>query len=399
MRQFWSTFVLIIITCIFLLQGCAIPKRLETVSEKDREKASLPGLSRVRFLADSSVEPFRQMALEAFQRERALLAKEGQKGLPPVHYLALSGGGDKGAFAAGLLNGWTAADNRPEFKLVTGISTGALIAPFAFLGKSHDHVIKNVYTNVSADDIYKERGLLAAVTNDAMADTKPLWTLLEGLVDENFLQKIAREYEKGRLLLIGTVNLDLQRPVIWDMGAIAASNHPNALQLFRSVMIASASIPGVFPPVMIDVAVDDTPHQEMHVDGGTAAQVFVYPSRLDVGKISKEMGVVRERHLYIIRSARLDPDWYTVERRTLNIAGRAISSLIHYQGIGDLYRLYLTAQKDGVDYNLAYIGEDFNVEHKEDFDTNFMRKLFDYGYALASDGYPWQKVPPYFTNN
>ena len=396
MRHVWHSIVLII-TCFFLLQACAIPKRLETVSENDRARASVPGLSMVRFLADSAVEPFRQMALESFQREQAYLAKEGQRGFPPVHYLALSGGGDKGAFAAGLLNGWTAAGNRPEFKLVTGISTGALIAPFAFLGQSHDHVLKNFYTNISAKDIYKERGFLAVITNDAMADTQPLWTLLEGLVDEDFLLKIAREYEKGRLLLIGTVNLDLQRPVIWNMGAIAASNHPKALQLFRSIMLASASIPGVFPPVMIDVAVDDTPHQEMHVDGGTAAQVFVYPARLDVGRMSKEMGVTRERHLYIIRSSRLDPDWATVDRRAFSIAGRAISCLIHYQGIGDLFRLYLTAQKDGVDYNLAYIGKDFEVEHKENFDTNFMRKLFDYGYALARDGYPWEKVPPYYS--
>jgi hypothetical protein len=353
---------------------------------------------RYRVFSDSDLELLARDGLAALNREKAHLAQEGHQGaLPPAHYLAISGGGDKGAFAAGLLNGWTEAGNRPEFKVVTGISTGSLIAPFAFLGPEYDEVIKTVYTEVSARDIYDRRSIWAAIFNDALLDTRPLRELIGRYVTEDLLQHIAREYEHGRFLLIGTVDLDFQRPVIWNMGAIASSGHPQALQLFQSLMVASASIPGAFPPVMIDVTVDGKTHQEMHVDGGVATQVFVYPAGLNVGEISQEIGLVRERKLYVIRNARLDPDWATVDRRALNIVARAISSLIQYQGINDLYRLYLTALKDGVDYNLAYIGDDFDVEYTEDFDPTYMRQLFDYGYQLARKGYPWQKFPPGYT--
>lgn len=146
---------------------------------------------------------------------------------------------------------------------------------------------------------------------------------------------------------------------------------------------------------MIDVEVDGKPYQEMHVDGGAQAQVFLYPPRMF--DFIRQQGVKvlpRARSAYIIRNARLDPDWAMVERSTLTIAGRAISSLIQTQGLGDLYRIYLTAQQDNLDYNLAYIGADFNAEHKEDFDTAYMRALFDYGYQLGRKGYPWQKAPP-----
>jgi hypothetical protein len=148
---------------------------------------------------------------------------------------------------------------------------------------------------------------------------------------------------------------------------------------------------------MIDVEAGGQKYQEMHVDGGTMAQVFVYPPSISLKELERREHVgERERRLYIIRNSRLDPEWAQVDRRTLTIAGRAISSLIQMQGIGDLYRIYLTAQKDGIDYNLAYIPPSFNVPKKEDFDTEYMRKLFDVGYDMASKGYPWQKVPPGF---
>ena len=313
-------------------------------------------------------------------------------------FLALSGGGDNGAFGAGLLNGWTAAGTRPEFKLVTGISTGALIAPFAFLGPAYDGVLKRVYTEVSRKDILTMRSLLAAITNDAIADSAPLWQILRQEVNATFLAAIAAEHAKGRLLLIGTTDLDARQPVIWNMGEIAASGHPKALELFQSIMIASASIPGVFPPVMVEVEADGRPYQEMHVDGGTVAQVFVYPAGLNLRELARELGgaagVERQRSLYLIRNARLDPDWAEVDRLTYKIAGKAIAALLHSQGIGDLYRIYLIAQRDGVDYNLAYIPPTFKAEHTEDFDTAYMRQLYALGYELAVKGYPWQKTPP-----
>ncbi|HEY8218464.1 MAG TPA: hypothetical protein VIF86_00035 [Methylobacter sp.] len=178
------------------------------------------------------------------------------------------------------------------------------------------------------------------------------------------------------------------------MGKIAASGHPKALELFRKIMLASAAIPGTFPPVMIDAEVNGQHYQEMHVDGGATAQVFLYPPALKVARLSKQRGVVRERRLYLIRNARLDPDWAEVERRTLSIAGRAINSLIQSQGVGDLYKIYAEAQRDGIDFNLAYIPKSFNAPHREEFDTNYMRKLYQTGYELAARGYQWEKIPP-----
>jgi hypothetical protein len=137
------------------------------------------------------------------------------------------------------------------------------------------------------------------------------------------------------------------------------------------------------------------PHQELHVDGGAMAQLFLYPPRLMTTLRANGIKIPeRERHAYLIRNARLDPDWQAVERSTMNIAGRAINSLIHSQGVGDLYRIYLTTQRDGLDFNLAYIGADFNAPHKEEFDNAYMRALFDYGFQHARNGYPWQKTPP-----
>jgi len=146
-------------------------------------------------------------------------------------------------------------------------------------------------------------------------------------------------------------------------GKIATYGGPGALELFVKVMIASASIPGAFPPMMIDVEVDGTHYQEMHVDGGIMAQVFAYPAVIRIEELAASVGVSRERKLYIIRNARLDADWAQVERSTMSIASRAVASLIQSQGIGDLYRIYATAERDGVDFNLAFIPASFNAPH------------------------------------
>ena len=222
----------------------------------------------------------------------------------------------------------------------------------------------------------------------------PLWNLIAKYADADLLAAIARESRKGRVLLIATTNLDAQQPVIWNIGKIAESGHPEALRLFHSILVASASVPGGFPPVMIDVEAGGRHYQEMHVDGGTVAQVFVYPPSLDLEAVAEQQGIERERHLYVIRNARLDPEWSSVERYIFDIVGRAIQTLIQSQGIGDLYEIYLIAQRDGLDYNLAYIPPTFDFEHTEEFGTAYMNALFDLAYAAAVDGYRWQKLPP-----
>jgi len=232
------------------------------------------------------------------------------------------------------------------------------------------------------------------VFNDAMADNAPLWRLTRKHVNEAMLRAIAAEYAKGRLLWIGTSNLDSMTGTVWDIGKIAASGHPGALELVQSILIASAAIPGAFPPVLIDVEAGGKRYQEMHVDGGTTAQVFVYPPALRLQELARAAGIERERHLYVIRNARLDPEWASVERRLLSIAGRSIASLIQMQGRGDLFRIHSVALRDGVDFNLAFIPPTFNAPHPEDFDTGYMRALYQVGYDMAVGGYPWEKAPP-----
>lgn len=297
---------------------------------------------------------------------------------------------------------WSAGQKRvrgPSSAWSRGISTGALAAPFAFLGPDYDEQLKSVYTEISADDIYFSRGLQAALFDDALSDTTPLFGLISSYMDDELLAAIAREYEeKGRLLFIGTTNLDARRGVIWNIGAIAASGHPGAANLIRKILLASAATPAAFPPVMIDVEVDGKPYQEMHVDGSAIAQLFLYPSRVGRKTIDLEesMGFKRERHAYIIRNGRLGSDWTSVERSTLDIAGRAISTLIYASGINDLFRVYFITKRDGVDYNLAFIDDGFVPPEREgDFDPAYMNALFTYGYEQGRQGYKWRKAPPY----
>ena len=377
------------------MSGCSSLERLPAVEGKKTESATIPGIPNARFWIATNPDSLLDEALKALDREKAELQAAGHSGpLPPVNYLAVSGGGDFGAFGAGLLVGWSERGDRPEFKIVTGVSTGALIAPFAFLGQEYDAALKEVYTTIGPEDVQKPRGILSALTSDGVADNAPLYALIGKYIDTKMLSKIAAEYKKGRLLLIGTANLDARQPVIWNMGAIAASSEPGAAELFHSILLASAAIPGVFPPMMVDVEVDGHRFQEMHVDGGTMAQVFVYPPRVVSAMKRRGIKIKRKRNIYIIRNARLDPDWADVERKTFTIAGRAISSLIHTQGIGDLYRIYLTAKDDGVGYNLAYIGAEFNAEHKEEFDTEFMQALYAYAYKEGREGIRWKSTPP-----
>jgi hypothetical protein len=376
------------------MTGCAPGPRLQAVPPSAVLQAN-PGPSAVRYLVARESTSFAAEARAALAREQAFRASQGLTGpLPPAYFLAISGGGDNGAYGAGFLNGWTESGTRPEFKVVTGVSTGALIAPFAFLGAKYDYVLERVYTTTSQKDIFKKRGLLKGVFGDAMADSRPLADVIGAYVNRQLLNEIAAEYAKGRVLLVGTANLDSLEPVIWNMTAIAASEEPSAILLFRRILLASASIPGAFPPVMIDVEHAGTRYQEMHVDGGTMAQVFFYPPSFSAA--TGGMPADRKRVLYVIRNARLDPDWASVERRTMAIATRAISSLTRTQGIGDLYRIYATAQRDGIDFNLTYIPASFNTPHKEEFDTAYMQALFATGRNLAAAGYQWQKTPPGF---
>jgi len=281
------------------------------------------------------------------------------------------------------------------FDWVTGISTGALTSPLAFLGPSYEAKLRAVYTGISAKDVLTERGFIAALTDDALADNKPLFALISRYLDEAMMADLAKAYREGRLLFIGTSDIDAQQPVIWNIGAIAASGHARAADTIRRILLASAAIPGAFPPTMFDVTLDGKPYQEMHVDGGAFAQGFLYPAALT--QLRRQRAAKGQRVLpaeaYVIRNARLDPNWSATKRQMLGIAARSIDTMIAVSGMNDVIRMYERTHDDGIDFNLAYIGTDFNEVSPAPFDQGYMRKLFDYAYVRARLGYPWVKKP------
>ena len=380
------------------ISGCATLERLPAVTYAEARQIDILDIPDARFYV-SDTNRIYDVAIKAYQRSNRVRPAQTR------HFLALSGGGDDGAFGAGLLVGWSARGNRPQFDMVTGVSTGALSAPFAFLGRDYDQNLTQLYTETSARDIFTKRPILiAAVASDSLTDNAPLRRMIEHYVDSTMVQRLAEEYGKGRLLFVLTTNLDQSRPVIWNIGAIAASNNPRARDLIVDVLLASASIPAVFPPVMLDVTVDGQKRQEMHVDGGTIAQVFFYPPSFSIRGAARRLGVdetaLRERRrvAYVIRNGRFFRQDESVQLRTISIAKEALATMTVSSGVNDTYRMYTLARRDGVDFNLASIGEDFTVPYKGPFDPGYMQALFAYGYEQGRAGYRWRKVPPGYTN-
>jgi hypothetical protein len=382
----------LLMTIALLLSGCASVALRNPVPVSLEQEPTVIGLSDARFWGDD-------IPLHIEQKMRTLSKEEIQVRYPalygrPHNYLAISGGGSDGAFGAGLLCAWTQAGGRPEFQMVTGISTGALIAPWAFLGPSYDPVLREVYTTISTKDILDKRGLVKILRSDAAADSTPLLEMIQRCVNDDVIAAIAAQHQTGRRLYIGTTDLDQMRSVIWDIGAIASSGQPGSKDLVHRIMLASASIPGVFPPVLVSVEAGGQFYDEMHVDGGTTSQVFVYPAAMDWRGLLERLNVPGPINIYVIRNSALKPEREAVEPRLAAIAGRAISSLIRTQGIGDLYLIYMLARRDGGNYRLAYIPDDFDEKSKEPFDTAYMNKLFQHAYDMAQGGYPWEEKPP-----
>jgi len=378
------------------LPGCALPERGQPVPINRTREASVLGIANERFFPLNGTGPLEAEFIAAAMRQARVQGLNSPYDLPEWQLLAVSGGGENGAFGAGLLCGWTDEGGRPTFDLVTGVSTGALTAPFAFLGSAYDPQLRAVYTELKPANVLTKRGLSAVLFDDAMADNSPLYGTITKYLDDRMMVDIAAAYDSGRLLLIGSSNLDSQVPVIWNIGAIAKSGHPKAADTVRRILLASAAIPGAFPPTMFDVTMDGKAYQEMHVDGGAFVQTFLYPPSMTAARRQRMKANQKTipANAFIIRNGRLDPEWAKVERRTLGITGRAISTMISSAGLNDVVRIFSVTQRDGVGYNLAYIGSDFDVPLTQPFDPGYMRALYDYAYQRARRGYDWSKSPP-----
>lgn len=381
---------------LLLPVACSTPHR-NPVPREQLSDVHPVGVASWRFTGDED-SGLQGDALTA--RMEAMRTQLQESGLAetPAQVLAISGGGDNGAYGAGLLKGWSESGSRPEFLVVTGISTGALTAPFAFLGPEYDDRLEYCYTTLSTDDLVQDKGLLEGLSGDSLGDPAGLRAMLAQQLDEETYRRIGEEHRRGRRLFIGTTNLDRMEPTIWNVSGIAADDVPGGRELVCDIIVASASIPGYFPPVMIDVVgTDGEIYDEMHVDGGVSTQVFTYPVSLRMRDVTlAEPTSPGDPIVWVIRNAPLVFRFEPTDRAVMPIAGRAISGLIRSNGIGDLYRIWLTALRDGFDFRLASIPFDFDAEPQEAFDPIYMKKLFERGRADALDGTAWNDYPPQF---
>ncbi|HQF31840.1 MAG TPA: patatin-like phospholipase family protein, partial [Hyphomicrobiales bacterium] len=299
---------------------------------------------------------------------------------------ALSGGGADGAYGAGVLVGWSEAGTRPNFDIVTGVSTGALMASLAFLGPDYDPILTRVYTTTRQRDIFVFRGM-RGVFGDGLLDNAPLRKRVDEIVDERMLAAVAAEHRKGRRLYVATTNLDAGRLVVWDIGAIAASPHPDRLKIYRDILIASAAIPGAFSPVYI--AAGSSTGTQMHVDGGVKAPFLLRSFMVDVPARRKDVYVV------VNGPVLLDGEGEPVEPNLVEISAKSIKELMRGLTYKTLYQAYVTTRHGGAGFHLAYMPDTIAADSATiEFEPETMRRVFEAGRTAARTGKVWSGEPP-----
>jgi len=377
---------------VFLLVSTLIPATAEQrtpYTEAELENALPMGIPGVRAWGDAP--------LSTLKTQLANLGPllTGQ----PISMLALSGGGEHGAYGAGLLCGWSESGHRPTFDIVTGVSTGALMSPFAFLGSKYDERLKTLYTQMTFHSVFSGNPFLG-LFGQGLYSSAPLQRIVASQVDQKLLDDIATAHHNGRRLFVITTNLDAQRPVLWNMGALAASGHPQALELFRKVLVASASVAGAFDPVYIDAEANGHHFKEMHVDGGTAYPLFAVPVRLLAatgqvdGHNDGQGGGHNGSQIYIIINNNLDPNFAVTKPKTFNIAARAFNTLVKSSFYNTILNSYIFSRDEGYTFDLAYIPNSFEVKSVGLVDQKYMLALFDLGHAEGIHGGEWQHTPP-----
>ena len=332
--------------------------------------ATIPGMEDARFWADSEAD-----------YKNALPSQPGP-------WLALSSGGSDGAFGAGLLAGLSAAGKRPDYAVVTGVSSGSLMAPFVFAGARYDEALRNEYTKITAADVFEAGG-----SSESFVDSWPLRDQIAKQVTPALLADIAAEHRRGRRLFIATFDIDAERSMIWNMGAIAAHGGDAALALFRKVLLASASIPGAFPPVLIDVEANGRKFAEMHVDGGLGGQFFVAPPALMASNSDYHLPATQ---LYVVVNTNLKNDFRVVDRFAPTILTQTIDAAVKVDTRLMLSIAYAVTKRSGVEFNVATVPASFNVPSKGSFDPDYMGALFQVGFEQGRGSTPFgTDLPPY----
>ncbi|HZD19454.1 MAG TPA: patatin-like phospholipase family protein [Burkholderiales bacterium] len=349
------------------------PERQEertTFMVQDQDAALIPGIPDARVWGDSESE---------FARL-----------LPPASgpWLAISGGGSDGAYGAGVLTGWSEAGTRPEFAVVTGVSIGGLIAPFAFLGPRYDEELHKNFTTIGAADIFEDR-----MTRDSLFDYWPLKRIVEQRVTAKLLSEIAAEHARGRRLLVVTTNLDAGRRVVWNMGAIAAHGE-QGLKLFRDILLASSSIPGFFSPVPIEVEANGKKFHELHGDGTLTAPFFVMPETMLSANSTSRLPLSQ---LYVLVNSKLGPEFKMPERNIPGVLGRSIGVALTAALRAEVMLIYVGAQRHGIALRIAHVDPAFDHPSRGPFDGKYMQALYEVGVAAGKKGAAFGDTLPEFS--
>jgi hypothetical protein len=327
---------------------------------------------------------------------QARLARKPNIPVAKKTILVLTGGGSYGAYCAGILVGWSESGTRPVFDVVTGTSTGALIGCFAFLGSDYDADLRRAYTCMRNEDLYRKRRFPASLLSESLADSAPLARMIAESITDERVRAMAAEHRKGRRFYVGTSDLDTRRGVIWDIGAMAARDTPGDRELIRNILLASASIPGFFPPVRIPVVVDGVRHVERHIDGVTSSSMFFAPPWVPPEqRPTLSAGWLYGSDLYILVAGKLYADPYAVKSRSLAIASQAVSTVLYDQTRSDLHKLFLLSVLTGMNYNIASIPRDVTTPTSStEFHPDQMAPLFEEGASWARLNRQWRETPP-----
>ncbi len=384
----------VLVACL-ALSGCGAllrqPVPIELIGQ-----AQVPGMPGVRAAALDRNSPLEADLIASFAQESANDFPAQPDGRVRYANLILSGGGSNGAFGAGLLNGWSGSGKRPLFKIVTGVSTGALMAPFAFLGAQYDAELRRFYTTTDSRSVFSVRPLLQILGGESIAYSGPLAATIAAHIDDAFLQRIAAEHRRGRRLYVGTTDLDAQNFVVWNLGAIAASGHPGAVDLFRRVMLASASIPVAFPPVLFEVEAGGGLFDEMHVDGGVGTRMFYSGGVFDFAEAQRAAGrkTLGVEELYVIHNGQLRPEPAQTPRTLRGVAGRSIATIGKSAALNDLFRIFLLGERGGASVRWITLPEGFSTDAEEIFDPVQMTRLFETGLEYGRHGPNWFERTP-----
>ncbi|HJZ60389.1 MAG TPA: patatin-like phospholipase family protein [Gemmataceae bacterium] len=337
------------------------------------------------------LQTFEEVALKV----RSAVQAKAPPGRPPRNVLCLSGGGSFGAYSAGVLCGWTERGDRPCFDVVTGISTGALIAPFAFLGPQYDQQMKEFYTTLENRDIYKlhpVRGLLG----ESLADNAPLGRQIDKVLTPQMIAEVAEAHRQGRRLYIGTTEEEGKRFIVWDLGAIACRNGPGDRELIRQILLGSSGIPGFFPASKIDVWVDGRCYTERHIDGGVSQGIFLrppyVPPELQDDPAALNMAGTQ---VWAIVAGKIYADPEVIKDRSLANAGKSVSTIIYAQTRGDLQRMYTLCLLNGMDLYITAIPATYPAPvSATEFKPEVTSGLFEEGRRVIHSPEAWRTSPP-----